>query len=336
VEIIYVTDPAFYRHDTGAWHPERPARLEAVERGVMTCGLTVSRLAARPAERAELELVHRPEYIDAIARFCRSGGGSLDPDTVAVEASWDAALLAAGSGPAALTALEDRPDATAFLAVRPPGHHATSNRAMGFCLFNNIAVTAATLRTRGNKVAIVDWDVHHGNGTQDMFESDPNVLYLSLHQYPFYPGGGALVEVGVGAGAGTVVNIPLPAGTGGDVYRSAFERIVSPVLTQFAPDWILVSSGFDAHEEDPLAEQRLVASDYSFMAGALTAVVPANRIVTFLEGGYHLPAITSSVAAALRGFAGIGQTGEWRRSAHASWSALEEAAARAAEHWKTV
>jgi acetoin utilization deacetylase AcuC-like enzyme len=336
VDIFYVTDAAFYEHDTGAWHPERPARLEAVERGVMTCALPVLRLPPRPVERSELELVHRPEYIDAIDRFCRSGGGSLDPDTVAVEASWDAALLAAGAGLVAVEALEHRADATAFLAVRPPGHHATSNRAMGFCLFNNIAVTAAALRARGSRVAIVDWDVHHGNGTQDMFEADPQVIYLSIHQFPFYPGGGAVGETGAGAGAGSVVNMPLPAGTGGDVYRAAFERIVVPVLRQFGPDWILVSSGFDAHEEDPLAEQRLVASDYGFMASALATVLAPHRIVTFLEGGYHLPAITSSVAAALRGFAGQPDSGEWRRSAHASWSALEEAVAVTARHWKTA
>jgi acetoin utilization deacetylase AcuC-like enzyme len=333
VEVIYLTHPVFALHDTGAWHPERPARLEAAARGADSSGLHIRRVDAPSIERTALELVHRGDYIDAVERFCRAGGGSLDPDTVAVADSWEAALRSAGAGAEAIRLLEASDDTTAFLGVRPPGHHALVNRAMGFCLFNNVAVAAASLRERGQRVAIVDWDVHHGNGTQDSFESDPGMLYLSLHQYPFYPGGGAVDETGVGTGVGSIVNVPLPAGTGGDVYREAFGRLVMPVLTQFAPDWILVSAGYDAHEEDPLAELRLLAQDYGFMASQLATLLPPNRIITFLEGGYHLPAITTSVAATLRGFAGLTEDRAPRRSPVVSWEMLEEAIAVAARSW---
>ena len=334
MEIIYVTHPAFVRHQTGSWHPERPARLAAVQRGVMASGLPVVELQAPEVSRDLLELVHRPEYIDAIRSFVRAGGGALDADTVAGSESWEAALHSAGAGPAAIAELRGRNGATAFCAVRPPGHHALFDRAMGFCLFNNVAVTAAMLRQAGERVAIVDWDVHHGNGTQATFESDPEVLYISIHQHPFYPGGGVADERGTGDGQGYVVNVPVPGGTGGDVYRAAFDRIVTPVLTAFDPDWILVSAGYDAHEDDPLAEVRLRSADYAVMAGALVAVVPAGRIVTFLEGGYHLPAITASVAATLQGIAGTAPTADdHRTSAGAGWSALEEAVAAASRSW---
>jgi acetoin utilization deacetylase AcuC-like enzyme len=333
VDVIYLTHPVFALHDTGSWHPERPARLEAASRGVATSALNIRRVDAPEIDRPLLHLVHRPEYVDAIERFCHSGGGSLDPDTVAVLDSWEAAVRAAGAGPEAVRLLDESPDATAFLAVRPPGHHALVNRAMGFCLFNNAAITAAILRDRGERVAIVDWDVHHGNGTQDSFDADPDILYISVHQYPFYPGGGSVDETGTGAGMGRIVNVPVPAGTGGDVYRHLFDRLIGPVLAQFAPDWILVSAGYDAHEEDPLAELRLLAWDYGFMASQLTAHVPANRIITFLEGGYHLPAITTSVAATLQGYAGLAEDRDPRRSPMVSWDAVEQAVVVAARAW---
>ena len=336
MDVIYYTHPVFYRHDTGNWHPERPARLEAADRGVASAGLTVQRFEPPEADMEALELVHAHEYIGAIRRFCSTGGGALDPDTVAGPDSWEAALRAAGAGLAAIRVLSADPDATAFLAVRPPGHHALSNRAMGFCLFNNVGVAAAKLISEGFRVAVVDWDVHHGNGTQQIFWSDPNALYLSIHQYPFYPGGGALDEVGEGEGEGTIVNVPMPAGTAGDVYGSVFERIFLPVLSQFDPDWILISAGYDAHESDPLAEQRLLAPDYASMAAGLTHIVPPNRIISFLEGGYHLPAITTSVAASLQGIAGTATPTATRRSPTVSWEALEEAAAHFARFWQVM
>ena len=204
----------------------------------------------------------------AIEQFCAKGGGNLDPDTYASEASWVAALHAAGAGPQAVDALRSGSADLAFLAVRPPGHHAIANQAMGFCLFNNVAVTAKMLTENGERVAIVDWDIHHGNGTQDLFVSDPNVLYLSIHQFPFYPGGGWLDEVGTGPGAGFTINIPVPGNTAGDVYEAAFDRVFIPALRQFKPDWILVSAGYDAHADDPLADGELVHGDYAMMAAA--------------------------------------------------------------------
>ncbi len=258
-----------------------------------------------------LEEIHDASYVEEVRRFCMGGGGSFDPDTYAVPASWDAALHAAGAGPAAVDALVRREATTAFVAVRPPGHHAERNQAMGFCLFNNIAVTAAYLRRESFRVAIVDWDVHHGNGTQNSFWSNPDVLYVSLHEFPFYPGTGWLTETGVGEGEGTTVNVPLPSGTSSDDYRAAFARVVTPVVKQFAPDWILISAGYDAHVADPLGGLRLESSDYRAMAGALADIVPANRIVAFLEGGYDLDALASSSAATVEGVLGDEGPQEW-------------------------
>jgi len=335
VRVVYLTHEVFRRHDTGSWHPERPARLEAAERGVYSAGLVVETHEPPPADRKLLERVHTADYVDAIEAFCRAGGGHLDPDTVACPASWDAALRAAGAGPAAVELLRGSGDVTAFLAVRPPGHHALQARAMGFCLFNNVAVTAAALVADGERVAIVDWDVHHGNGTQATFADDENVLYVSLHQSPFYPGTGLVDEVGGPGAEGTVINVPVAAGTAGDLYRAAMERVVGPAVSAFAPDWLLISAGYDAHELDPLAEVRLVSADYGYMASRLAEVVPAARVVVFLEGGYHLPAITASVAETLRGLAGRWEPGPPapEPSPPASWENLDVAARHVARYW---
>jgi len=299
-----VTHPSGFDHDTGLYHPERPARLKAAAEGLRQSGVAVEEVTAIPLEPADLAIVHDPVYIEAVRRFCEAGGGDLDPDTHASPGSWAAAVAAAGAGPTAVERLTAGFGGPAIVTVRPPGHHALRNRAMGFCLFNNVAITAARLRDAGQRVAIVDWDVHHGNGTQEAFYRDPDVLYVSVHQSPFYPFEGMASEVGEGDGAGTVLNVPLPAFTAGDVYRRAYEELVIPALTAFRPDWILVSCGFDAHAQDPLAELRLVEADYAFLAAALPKIVPADRIVVFLEGGYHLPAIRDSMAAVARALVG--------------------------------
>jgi acetoin utilization deacetylase AcuC-like enzyme len=303
MRVVLVTHDVSMEHDTGRGHPERPARIPAVVEGVRGAGHQVVDLAAPVATSSSLELVHDASYITAIERFCASGGGSIDPDTVARPASWEAALRSAGAGPAAVAALVAGEGDIGFVVMRPPGHHALRARAMGFCFFNNVAVTARTLVAAGERVAIVDWDVHHGNGTQDVFYDDPSVLYISLHEFPAYPGTGWYTEVGAGAGAGTTINFPWPYGTDGAAYRWAIDEVVRPVLVQFAPTWLLVSAGYDAHVDDPLAGIRLVADDYRYMSARLASVVAPQRTVVFLEGGYDLDALRESAAATISGWA---------------------------------
>jgi acetoin utilization deacetylase AcuC-like enzyme len=319
-------------HDTGRGHPERPSRLDAVLRGARRVPGIVERDAPL-ADRSDLHLVHDVEYVEAVERFCADGGGHADADTVASLGSWEAALRAAGSGVAALAAIGGQEARDAFLAVRPPGHHATATRAMGFCFFNNAAVAATRLRRDGRRVAIVDWDVHHGNGTQDTFYADDGVLYVSLHQSPFYPGMGSVSQVGVGEAAGTTVNIPLPAGTDGAGYATAWGRIVDPVLDEFAPDWLIVSAGYDAHRDDPLAGMLLEASDYGWMASRLShRDLPT---LVFLEGGYDLIALEDSVEATLLG---LGDTTFPPATVRAPIpeAAIDRAAAAASVRWETV
>jgi acetoin utilization deacetylase AcuC-like enzyme len=254
-------------------------------------------LEPRLATRDELMRVHAPEYLELLERFCAAGGGHLDADTGASPASWEAALLAAGAGLAAIDSLEAGVGTAAFLAVRPPGHHALEARAMGFCLLNNVAVTAAALRDRGERVLIVDWDAHHGNGTQDMFWSDGDVMYVSMHEWPLYPGTGRLADAGAGAGTGTTVNFPLPAGATGDVYLAAIDEVVGPLAARFAPTWVLISAGYDAHRADPLTGLGLSAGDYADLTVRIAQLAPPGRLVVFLEGGYDLDALRDSACA---------------------------------------
>jgi len=303
--LVLVGSPVGHdRHDTGAWHPERPARLDAAMRGVDEPGLgeAIGVLEGRPAGPAELARVHDERYLEALAQFAAAGGGRLDPDTVASPGSWDTALLSAGMGLAAVEALSAGEAGAAFVVGRPPGHHATRDRAMGFCLLNNVAVAAASLTAAGERVLIVDWDVHHGNGTQDIFWNDPAVLYASTHQWPAYPGTGRADETGGPGAPGLTINVPLPPGATGDVALAALDEIVAPAVDQFSPTWVLVSAGFDAHREDPLADLAWSAGDYADLTARVMGYAP--RVIAFLEGGYDLSALEHSVAATVATLAG--------------------------------
>ncbi len=302
--------------------------------GVRDSGLTIDEIVAPPIERSELALVHDSSYIEMIEKFCQLGGGALDMDTFAGPATWDAALTAAGGVRVLVEELE-RSDATGFAVSRPPGHHAMPDRAMGFCIFNNVAVTAAYLRSRGERVAILDWDVHHGNGTQAMLADDAGVLYASIHQDGFYPFEGHIDDIDRGDAKGTVVNIPLPAGTAGDIYRRGWEELVLPVVAQFGPDWVLVSAGFDAHANDELASFFLESPDYGWMASRLASIHPPGRTIFALEGGYDLTALRESARQALLGLEGANATaGSHRRSPDRAVSALSAAAEAIGRHWR--
>ncbi|MEA2010273.1 MAG: histone deacetylase [Actinomycetota bacterium] len=299
---VLVTHPSSWEHVSPGQHPERPERVDAAIEGVLSSDVEVVRVEARSATNEELLGAHGSEFLDELQGFCDAGGGSIDPDTYAVERSWEAARFAAGAGLTAIEAI-DRGDAdVGFAVVRPPGHHAERDRTMGFCLINNVAVSAAALARRGQRVAIVDWDVHHGNGTQEIFLRSPDVLYISLHHSPFYPGTGRIQEVGKGLGIGATVNLPILGGSDGSVYRQAFSRIVLPILEQFGPDWLLVSAGYDGHVADPLGGMALTSDDYRVMAAALGEEMHRTNTVFFLEGGYDLGAIRDSTKATLDGF----------------------------------
>jgi len=300
--LLLSAHPELDHHDTGGRHPERPARLRAAIDGIDDAGLrdAVVELAPRRATTEELVRVHPERYLDLVEEFCRGGGGALDPDTVVGPGSWDTALVAAGGVLAAVDALTEGRGEIAFVAARPPGHHALAEQSMGFCMINNIAVGAAALAERGERVLIVDFDVHHGNGTQAIFWDDPRVLYISTHEWPLYPGTGRAEETGGRGAPGLTMNIPLPAGATGDVLLKAADEAMAPVVEGFGPTWVLVSAGFDAHRADPLARLKLTAGDFADLVGRITAFAPGpGRTVLVLEGGYDLEALRLSVGSTL-------------------------------------
>jgi acetoin utilization deacetylase AcuC-like enzyme len=289
-------------HLAGVEAPERfPAALAGVERAERS-GVSVEWLSCRPAEEGALAAVHDPAYLEHLREISAAGGGYLSPDTAVGEGSWEAASLASG---AACSAVESAlAGETAFAIARPPGHHAGRDYGMGFCLTNHAAVAAGYALSLGlGRVAILDWDVHHGNGTQDIFYGEDRVLYLSSHQSPFYPGTGKADEVGEGEGRGFTANVPLPAGSGEDVYAAAFAGIFAPVLREFGPEVILVSAGFDAHAADLLGGMALESDSFGRFAALISALsreVGAAPPAFVLEGGYNLDALTESVAATIR------------------------------------
>ena len=290
-------------------HPESPERLGAVSQALSDPILkpTLVHIDARPATDTELALVHRISYIHEVRGRIEQGADHLDPDTYVSGGSWTAATHAAGAGLSAIEHLDENQHLEgAFVAVRPPGHHAISDRAMGFCLLNNIAVAAATLAERGERVLIIDWDVHHGNGTQAIFWNDPRVSFVSLHEANNYPYSGRLDERGGHDARGTTTNLALPSGATGDVYREAFKSVIEPIVSTVEPTWLLVSAGFDTHHRDPLSNMGLTAGDYADLTSRTRELAPDSaRVILFLEGGYDLDALRDSVRSSVAGLAGI-------------------------------
>ncbi len=300
--LLLAASPALDHHDVGPHHPERPARVGAALAGIDDAGVRDAVIALEPrrATIEELSLVHPVSYLDTLRSFCNDGGGNIDPDTVASPGSWDTALLAAGAALEVVDALRRGDGDVAFVAARPPGHHAMAAEPMGFCLLNNVAVAAAALAARGERVLVVDWDVHHGNGTQDIFWNDPRVLYVSTHQWPLYPGTGRASETGGPDAPGLTVNVPLPPGATGDVVLAALDDVVAPVVERFAPTWVLASAGYDAHRADPMAGLSLTAGDFADIATRVRAFAPGpGRLAMLLEGGYDLDALRASVGASV-------------------------------------
>ncbi|NUP06619.1 MAG: histone deacetylase [Polyangiaceae bacterium] len=321
-----VDDPLFDEHRARGYHPERPERLIAARHAtnaVKAHGIAARTLRARDATEDEIARVHAGAYVELLER---SEGlfSALDDDTYLSPRSVAAAYRAAGGAIAMVDELLSAgPGASSsgIALLRPPGHHARPDRGMGFCLLNNVAIAAAHARARGiERVAIVDWDVHHGNGTQEAFYKDPHVLFVSLHQYPFYPGTGSSMEVGEGEGKGFTVNVPLSPNASDLTYRAAFERIVLPVLEEYSPELVLVSAGFDAHARDPLAGMALSADGFRYMAQAVKAIADRSaggKIGVVLEGGYDLEGLESSLHATIETVAGAPVPAEEQSDAHA-------------------
>ncbi len=322
MSLILVHSDRFSDHQTPPGHPERPERAEAMAAVVdrwRARGIEV--VAPREATIEQLARVHDDAYVRRVAETA-GRALSLDPDTYTSPESYEIARLAAGAAIDAVERVMAGSHTAAVALVRPPGHHAERDRAMGFCLFNNVAVAAAHARAQGAaRVAIVDYDVHHGNGTQHIFESDPHVLYVSTHQFPYYPGTGAADEVGHGIGRGFTVNVPMEIGAVDADYQLVFAKVISPILLQFEPDLVIVSAGFDAHERDPLGGMRLSTPAFAAMTRELRAVADEccrGRIVSVTEGGYDLQALAASLDVVIEQHAASAASASWPSGAIAS------------------
>jgi acetoin utilization deacetylase AcuC-like enzyme len=303
LDAVFLEHPTSLEHDTGS-HPERAARIAAIERELGERGwLGFERVRSPAVARATLEAVHSPAYVDAIERMCAGGGGALDLDTPVSRGSFQAALHAAGGAVRMVELLLDGEASVGFSAHRPPGHHALPARGMGFCLFNNVAVAARfALRHRGlERVMVIDWDVHHGNGTNDIFHASDEVLFVSIHQWPLYPGTGPASDVGEARGEGYTVNLPVPPGSGDAVFVSLVRQVVLPLMGEFAPQLVLVSAGYDAHREDPLAACEVSEEGFAEMARIVRGAAHAAGapVGCVLEGGYAPAALARSVGATM-------------------------------------
>jgi acetoin utilization deacetylase AcuC-like enzyme len=317
-----VIDEQYLKHHPGDFHPERPERIKVLLDLAASLDSGEFRLLApAPASRVAIEMCHSPEHISLIESTSGANQYALDGDTITSRDSYGVSLLAVGGFLRLLDVIAAGESRAGFALVRPPGHHARPDQAMGFCLFNTIAIGAQHVkRVHGAKrVLIVDWDVHHGNGTQEIFYEDPSVFFISTHQYPFYPGTGAAREVGSGAGEGYTLNIPLPAGCADAEYLGVFHDIVVQAAGSFRPDWILVSAGFDPHKRDPLAGMGVTEKGFASMAAALLRLADthaAGRIAFLLEGGYDLNALSASVAAVLTEMRNTARSEAGRAPAH--------------------
>ncbi len=300
---VFFSHPASADHDTGV-HPERPERIVAIERHLDETGwFGFERREAPRVQRALLEFCHDPGYVAGLERLCAAGGGQIDDDTLVSEGSWEAAMRAAGGAVAVVDSLLSGEAVAAFSAGRPPGHHALRGRAMGFCLFNNVAL-AAVHALAGHvleRVLILDWDVHHGNGTNDLFHNSAQVLYASIHESPLYPGSGPASDRGSGDGEGFTLNMPVPAGSGDEVFCELVHARVIPLARQYQPQLILISAGYDAHAEDSLANCLVTEAGYAEMTTAMRRLAEELEapLGVVLEGGYALGALARSVAATL-------------------------------------
>lgn len=304
----WVYDEIYLDHETTPGHPERPERLVEIVKQLKAADIysELSHLKPAPADLDWIKMVHSPRYIERARRSCLKNVGYLDSLDVPISPkSYEAALVAAGGMLAAVDAVMDEKVTNVFCAVRPPGHHAREDQAMGFCIFNNIAIGAKYIQKKYglSKVLIVDWDVHHGNGTQETFYDDPTVLYFSVHQYPFYPGTGSRDEKGSGKGLNYTINFPLPAGSGDGIYLDILEQDLRPAAIDFAPDFVLISAGFDAHEHDLLGQMAVTAEGFGRMTEIVVEIARKccrNRLVSTLEGGYHLGGLAASVKSHVR------------------------------------
>lgn len=342
-----VKDRRFINHRPGQFHPESPKRLETIyamlEEPEMA-GL-FEEIPVRRAEKEELCWVHSPDYVAKVAETDGKDHVALDPDTSTSAGSYEAALLAVGGLCEAISQVITGELDNAFALVRPPGHHAEQDRAMGFCLFNNVAVGARYAQQKHGleRILVIDWDLHHGNGTQHSFEEDPSILYFSTHQSPYYPGTGSFQELGTGKGQGFTVNVPLSIGHGDGEYIGIFEKILNPIATQFNPDLILVSAGFDIYEGDPLGGMRVTPEGF---AGLMRSVMDFadgccdGKIVVTLEGGYELGGLRDSVKAVLKELAGISKAPVQEILARADMSRVESSVRGVFEHharfWKDL